>query len=120
MKKTLLYIIFLLATGSLTAQTGAFVEALTESTAKATKIIDYKIKMYPNPVTGNEFTVLSEQLIVKLEVLNVIGSVVFRHENNQAYHTKISVQLKNAERGVYMVRVTFLENKTVIKKLLVK
>ncbi|NJO91207.1 MAG: T9SS type A sorting domain-containing protein [Chloroflexia bacterium] len=77
--------------------------------------------VYPNPlVRGEKFIVKSEAVISKVEVVNVIGKVINRTENNNFNVKEIPVFVGRCEKGMYFVKVTFENKKSIIKKLLVK
>lgn len=82
--------------------------------------IEYNALIYPNPVTDNRFYVKSDKLIKKVEVINVIGQIVKTINNETNIPYNIFVQFNDIDPGMYMVRITFKENKKIIKKLLIK
>ncbi len=76
--------------------------------------------VYPNPLIGQKFIVKSEAVILKVEVVNVIGKVINRTENNNFSIKEMPVLIGRCEKGIYFVKVTFENKKSIIKKLLVK
>lgn len=76
--------------------------------------------IYPNPLTGDKFTIKSESNIKKVEVVNVIGKVINRTENEDFEVHEILVYIGKCEKGMYFVKITFDDSKSMIKKLLVK
>ena len=80
----------------------------------------YDVLIYPNPMTGEQFTVKSTEDIVRVEVVNVIGKVIKRVENDGFAIKKVPVLVGKCEKGLYLVKVSFEDDKMVIKKLLVK
>jgi len=83
-------------------------------------IIHSEVLIYPNPVTNNKFFVKSEQLIKKVEVLNVLGQNIktVMNETNVPYN--ILVEIGNIKKGMYMVQVTLSSGEKVINKIIVK
>ncbi len=79
-----------------------------------------KVLVYPNPLNGEKFIVKSEAVISKVEVVNVIGKLISRTENNNFSIKEVPVFVGRCEKGMYFVKVTFENNKSTIKKLLVK
>ncbi len=67
---------------------------------------DFTFEVYPNPNEGNFVVNLQGKVIeeYKVEVLNAVGQVVF--VKNVAAKTSSSIQLGEAGKGVYFVRVT--------------
>ncbi len=86
--------------------------------------IDNKVKealIYPNPLIGDKFVVKSESNIIRVEVVNVIGKVINRTENKENFELhELQVYIGKCEKGMYFVKVSFDDNKSIIKKLLVK
>ncbi len=82
--------------------------------------VDYDVLIYPNPVTNNKFWVKSETVIKSVEVINVLGQNIrtVNNETNIAYN--IFVELGNVKEGMYMVKITFSDKKTIIRKIIVK
>ncbi len=82
--------------------------------------VDYNVLIYPNPVTDNKFWVKSESVIRSVEVINVLGQNIrtVNNETNVAYN--IYVELGNVKEGMYMVKITFNDKKTIIRKIIVK
>jgi hypothetical protein len=78
--------------------------------------------VYPNPVfVGQKFIVKSGKEISKVEVVNVIGKVINRTENNNFNLCEIQVFIGDCEKGMYFVKITFKDyNKKIVRKLLVK
>ena len=83
-------------------------------------IIDYNVLIYPNPVTDNKFYVKSEFVIKSVEVINVLGQNLktIYNETNVVYN--IYVELGDVKEGMYMVKITFTDKKTIIRKIIVK
>ena len=76
--------------------------------------------IYPNPLSGEKFIVKSASKIKKVEVVNVIGKSINRTVNdNYALH-ELRIYIGNCDKGIYLVKVSFDDNKSIIKKLLVK
>ncbi len=80
----------------------------------------HDVLIYPNPMTGEQFTVKSTHEIVRVEVVNVIGKVIKRIENDGFAIKEVPVIVGKCEKGLYLVKVSFEDDKMVIKKLLVK
>jgi len=76
--------------------------------------------IFPNPMIGTTFIVKSETVISKVEVVNVIGKVINRTENNNFDVKEVPVYVGKCEKGMYFVKITFENKKSIIKKLLVK
>ncbi len=80
-----------------------------------------EVLLYPNPVIGNiRFIVKSEEVISKVEVVNVIGKVINRTENDNFDIREVPIFVRKYEKGMYFVKITFEDKTSSIKKLLVK
>ena len=94
----------------------------------AQEIVDTKFEkekphealIYPNPLVGEKFTVKSASEIKKVEVVNVIGKIINRTENNNFAQHELPIYLGKSNKGIYLIKVTFNDDKSIIKKLLVK
>ncbi len=81
---------------------------------------DHEVLIYPNPITENKFYVKSESIIGSIEVLNVIGQSITKLKNNTDVNYNILVRLPNCDKGMYMIKIIFKDNTTVIRKVFVK
>ncbi len=80
----------------------------------------HEVLIYPNPSLSDKFNVKSEDLIVSVEVLNVIGQRVAKVVNTTGVPYNMFVNIPDCEAGIYMVRITFADKKKIIKKIMVK
>jgi hypothetical protein len=85
-----------------------------------TAACNYDVLIYPNPVTDDNFSVKSDNLIKTVEILNVIGQSVKKITNETGVPYNIIVKMPDCEKGMYMVRIIFADNKSQIKKVLFK
>ncbi|MCK5536810.1 MAG: T9SS type A sorting domain-containing protein [Bacteroidales bacterium] len=76
--------------------------------------------VYPNPVINGKFFVSSLYGITSVEVLNVIGQRIIKKEFNAYNEQEVMIELGTCEQGLYLVKIAFITDKTIIKKLLVK
>jgi hypothetical protein len=81
---------------------------------------DKEAVIYPNPLIGDKFIVKSGSGIKKVEIVNVIGKVINRTENEDFELHELQIYIGKCEKGMYLVKITFDDNKSMIKKLLVK
>ena len=82
-------------------------------------INDIELNLFPNPVTDGKLTITSENKINELEVFTILGKTVI----NKSYQTGINnavLDLSEFESSIYFVKVTFKNNKTVLKKIIIK
>jgi hypothetical protein len=95
-------------------------QGLKNDASHSVLLADYDVIIYPNPVTDNKFYVKSEKVIKSVEVINVLGQNIKTVNNETDVAYNIFVELANAQKGMYMVKITFDDKKTVIRKLIVK
>lgn len=74
---------------------------------------------YPNPVINNKFVVKATNIIKSVEIFNVIGRTIHK-QKNKLQREYMKIELDNCEKGMYLVKITFQDNKSIIKKILVK
>jgi len=73
----------------------------------------------PNPVSNDQFTVQAILPIASVEVVSIVGqSVYFRDFTSR--QRNIKVLLGKLPDGIYLVKVKFSDNHTVIKKIIVQ
>ena len=74
--------------------------------------------IYPNPIHNMNFSVKSYSIITDVVVTDMLGkNVVAKHLNSYA-NEEIIMNLPRCEKGVYLVKITFDDGETIIKKLL--
>lgn len=81
--------------------------------------VEYEVTIYPNPVFTNSFKVKGTN-ISTVEVINVIGQVIVKKQYDITDDEAMEIPLNNCEKGMYLVKITFTDKKSIIKKLLVK
>ncbi len=80
----------------------------------------HEVVIYPNPVEGNVVNFKSPALIRKVEISNIIGKCVKTKENDNYIYDDLSIMLENCESGIYLAKITFEDEKVLIKKLIIK
>jgi len=79
----------------------------------------YDAVISPVPMTVPHFFVKSEQLITKIEVIDILGKTIFTLTPHYTFGP-IEVHLPPCKKGVYFVKITFDDNKYIIKKTIYK
>ncbi len=77
------------------------------------------ISFYPNPVLNGKFTVKSKKDIHSVEILNVIGQKIAKYDLDTR-KKEFKVELPICENGIYLVKVSFENEKFAIKKILLQ
>ncbi len=74
----------------------------------------------PVPMYTPNFFVRSEQLITRIEVINLLGKKVYDKKIQNFTFSPIEVNLPPIQRGIYFVKITFDDNTYIIKKTIYK
>jgi hypothetical protein len=78
-----------------------------------------KVTVFPNPLTKDNLTIKADKEFFEIEVLNIVGKSVFKKELISGSMKEI-IDLKDFEKGLYLIRLKF-DNKTIYtEKLIVK
>ena len=77
------------------------------------------ISIQPNPVTNKQFTVTGSQNISAVEVISIVGKTICSKPVNSSQKV-VKVSLSDVSEGIYMVRVTFMNNQSVTKKIILQ
>lgn len=80
-------------------------------------VSDLEIEIYPNPASSQFHVNWADELIEKVEVISLSGTVV-KSQFDQTSHT--SVDVSALQTGVYLVKVTGSDDLTMVKRLIVK
>lgn len=72
--------------------------------------------VYPNPSNNNFFNVSSSETIKVIELYNVVGQQVIQKEGNKT-NKQTTIETGNLAKGIYTVKVLFVNNKTSIVKI---
>ncbi len=75
-------------------------------------------RIYPNPITEPVFNVTSSAVITNVQVLDMLGKSVLNIDYNDSYEKTHVIKLPDDKKGIYLVKITFDNNQTIIKKLL--
>jgi len=97
-------------TGNLTA-TAVFVENLSNENPAACQF-----RIYPNPARQN-FVVASDEMILRLEVFDAAGRLVFRRENVNT--DRLDVNVSAWPEGIYFVLMTDSKGQSAVRRMVV-
>ena len=80
---------------------------------------DTKLKVFPNPITGNAFQVTSKKEIESISVTNLIGqkTLINLTKKNELHFT---VTLTKKVAGIYLVTVSYSDETKEVKRIIVK
>lgn len=77
-------------------------------------------EFYPNPVTGNIVKIKSCKAIKTVEILNIIGKCIQLVSNTYNIYDDMTIVLQDYEPGMYLAKITFEDDRTIVKKLVIK
>jgi hypothetical protein len=81
--------------------------------------VSSNITIYPVPVRENSFSIKTDRDIVSVKVTNMIGQDIFRTQyKSPVSNTK--VLLKQTNRGMYLVTITFVDGTRIVKKIMIE
>lgn len=120
MKKSLLFILFIIFASGLHAQkdTVSVSPKIIQKSALA-DAANTSITIFPVPVRENYFTVRSEKGISGIKVTNIIGQDILKTKYNDP-ETLIRINLENPKRGMYLVTVSLDDGARVVKKIMIE
>jgi len=76
-----------------------------------------RVIIYPNPISGDQFSVRSSIPIVSVEVVTLIGKTVY-HRDFHYPQREVKVVLNNFSTGVYLVKVIYSDNHPDVTKVI--
>jgi hypothetical protein len=92
-----------------------------QANAKPVSIIDEKpvqVKVFPNPVTEGTVSIDSELEIKRIEILSIVGQVVYSQELEPS--NSVRLYLDNIQSGIYLIKLSFVNNTSNTKRIWVK
>jgi hypothetical protein len=76
------------------------------------------VSLYPNPATSGQVVINADKEIYKIELLTILGERILTEEPERS--TSVRFDLKDLKNGIYIVKITFIDNTGSTKKLWVK
>jgi hypothetical protein len=81
--------------------------------------IEAKVTIFPNPLTKENLTIKADKEFFEIEVLNIVGKSVYKKELISGTMKEV-IQLKDFDKGLYLVRLKFGNKSIYTEKLIVK
>ena len=72
------------------------------------------VSVYPNPVTDGNLDVRADLKFEKIEIMSIVGQIVFSEELEPANSVRLNFKLQN---GIYLVKVTFIDKTSSTKRI---
>ncbi len=120
MKKSSLFILFIIFTITLKAQKDSVnvIGAIPQSviSSDATKI---NVTIFPVPVRENNFTIKTDRDVSFIKITNIIGQDIFKTQYSNPQQL-INILLNNPKRGMYLVTILFIDGNRVVKKIMIE
>jgi hypothetical protein len=118
MKKSLLFILFIIFSINLQAQKDTTGIA-SDQGQRNVEAANVSINIYPVPVRQNSFTIRSDKEISSVKITNIIGQDIYRVQYNNP-QTITRIPLDNPRRGMYLVTIIFSDGLRVVKKIMIE
>ncbi|MBA7526727.1 hypothetical protein ES705_18897 [subsurface metagenome] len=80
--------------------------------------VDDEVIIFPNPVTEGIISVISEKVIERIEILNIVGQKILTKEPEPSNSVKLKIN--NLKTGIYLVRISFTDNTSSIKRIWIR
>ena len=78
-----------------------------------------ELKIYPNPCKSDKLTIdLASKQIAEYQITNIAGKQIQKEKFTYPENKK-QIVLENIQNGIYLIRVKSVDNKTIVKKLIV-
>jgi hypothetical protein len=120
MKKSLLFILFIILCLGLKAQkdTVSFAPG-TAGKGTLAEASTASLRIYPVPVRENFFNINSDKPISALKVTNIIGQDIFKVKYNNPEKI-VRIILDNPKRGMYLVTISLEDGARIVKKIMIE
>jgi hypothetical protein len=120
MKKSLLFVLFIIFMVSVEAQKDTLnIASYPNSRSISSEHTNSTITIYPVPVRDNYFTIKSDKEITFIKITNIIGQDIFRAQYNNPL-TLNKINLDNPKRGMYLVTLLFKDGTRVVRKIMIE
>jgi hypothetical protein len=89
--------------------------------SSSTEAIDDRpatLKIFPNPVVDGTLSINSDIQIEKIEILSIVGQLVYTQELEPS--NSVRLYLDQVKSGIYLIKVSFIDNTSDTKRIWVK
>jgi hypothetical protein len=120
MKKSLLFILFIIFASGLQAQKDTVnVSPYQIQKSALADASNTSITIFPVPIRENYFTIKSEKGISGIKVTNIIGQDIYKIKYNTP-EAVTRIILDNPKRGMYLVTISLEDGARVVKKIMIE
>ncbi|PKP54133.1 MAG: hypothetical protein CVT92_00975 [Bacteroidetes bacterium HGW-Bacteroidetes-1] len=88
-------------------------------TSLGENVLKGSLKIYPNPVVSDHFTVVSNKMIKTIQMFNIVGEEIYKEAFILPVKTQKILTGTNS-KGLYLVKVVFNDNSSTTQKVLIK
>ena len=78
----------------------------------------HEAMIYPNPIQKLDFKVKSYSIMTDIIVMDMLGKSIADVHLDSYANEEVIINLPHCDKGVYLVKITFDDGETIIKKLL--
>jgi hypothetical protein len=76
--------------------------------------------LYPNPTSNGQVKIKSAIVIKNVELISMIGEGEVVLDNKLHIFDEMTLKISDLHPGIYLAKITFEDNKSIIKKLVVR
>ena len=76
------------------------------------------VSIFPNPLLDGKLNIKSSESIKEIEILSIVGKVVYNEKIEDK--NKVTLDLDNLDKGLYIVKVKLDKEQTITEKLMVR
>jgi hypothetical protein len=79
----------------------------------------FSMVIYPNPIVSDYFIIISDNKIKSAQVFDIMGKEIIS-DSFASPQKEAIVEIGQNHKGIYMVKVTFMNNSSTVQKILVR
>ena len=76
------------------------------------------VSIFPNPLLDGKLNINSSETIKEIVILSIVGKIVYNEKIEDK--NKVTLDLDNLDKGLYIVKVKLNENQTITEKLMIR
>lgn len=72
------------------------------------------VSLYPNPVNEGNLEIKADLKVEKIEIMSIVGQIVYTQELEPSNNVRLNFDL---EKGLYLVKITFIDKTSSTKRI---
>lgn len=92
---------------------------VTDEPVSINSLESTNLKVYPNPVSGSNFSISDSKAFSSVSILKLTGQVIHRMDLSNPLFQKI-ISLENQKQGIYMIQVGYPDGTKITQKIIVQ